>query len=322
MRAETIARLRCPQGCASDLDLIAKEAEGGRIRTGWLDCPACGQRYPIENGIARMLPAQLAAPALTVEAAASLAGSAVRVPAGSPVGVTAMGTDGIEAARKRSEMTARDAQVGAYDRMRGLALFGKLEIPLTLAQTRPGPNDVLLEAGCGTGRMSRAFAARCGSLICVDFSFESLRVCQRKLEAAGVENADLVQADVCALPFQSCAFSKVVSCQVLEHIPTPASRQVMIAELARVAQPGATVVISAYQHSLFTRLFDKKEGAHAGGIYYYRFGRRELRDLLATAMDVRSLTGILIYHYLARCRKPPTVALTLDKTNATPTEED
>lgn len=252
--------------------------ENGRLVQGTLLCTVCDRTYAIKDGIARLLPA--------------------------PLTETTPAPDNEEAERKRSEMAARDAQVVDYDRMLGLALFGKLEIPVTLNQLALRPTDILLEAGCGTGRMTPTFAGKCASMIAVDFSFESLRVCQRKLEAAGVTNVDLVQADVCALPFLPEGFSKVVSCQVLEHIPTPESRARMVSELARVVKRGGDVVLSAYQHSLYTRLFGKKEGLHEGGIYYYRFTRPELRDLLAGSLEVRGMTGALVYHYLARCRKP------------------
>ena len=281
MRYETIELLRCPAGCDAELEPIA-DAEtdaGTRIESGKLVCLGCGCEYPITEGIARLLPLHL------------------HLPEAPP----AIKDDSTE--RKRSEMAARDAQAEDYDRMRGLALFGKIEIPVTLAQMNLGPNDVLLEAGCGTGRMTPLFAARCASLVAADFSFESLRRCQRKLERAGCENVDLAQADVCALPFRSGAFSKLVSCQVLEHIPTPESRSQMVAELARATQAGGNVTLSAYQHSLFTRLFGRKEGLHDGGIYYYRFTRRELRDLLTPHLEVLGLTGALVYHYLARCEK-------------------
>jgi hypothetical protein len=77
----------------------------------------------------------------------------------------------------------------------------------------------------------------------------------------------------------------------------------MVAELTRVVRRDGAVVVSAYQHSLFTRLFGRKEGAHDGGIYYYRFQRAELRALLSGCLEVRRLTGALVYHYLARCQK-------------------
>lgn len=284
MRTETLSLLRCPSGCAGALQVAERTTEGEQIVAGRLRCLGCGQNYPIEEGIARLLPG-------------SLTGNRGHVDADVPF-------DPVEAERKRSEMAARDAQVGHYDRMPGLKLFGKLEIPVTLAQMNLRPDDVLLEAGCGTGRMTPTFAARCRWLVAVDFSWESLRVCQRKVEAAGIRNVDLIQADVCALPFREAAFSKVVSCQVLEHIPTPVSRAQMVAELARVAQSGGGIVLSAYQHSLLTRLFSRKEGAHTGGIYFYRFSRRELRRLLEPSLEVRGMTGALVYHYLARCRKP------------------
>ena len=280
MRYKTLDLLRCPSGCGAELEPVPTEENSERILAGRLICTGCGREYPITDGIARLLP-------LSLDEPETLPADAKET----------------EADLKRSEMAARDAQVEDYDRMRGLAWFGKIEIPVTLRLINLQRNDVLLEAGCGTGRMTPTFAAQCETLIALDFSFESLRVCRGKLERAGIKNVDLVQADVCALPLRSERFSKLVSCQVLEHIPTPTSRDRMISELARVVEPGGAVVLSAYKHSLFTRLFGKKEGQHDGGIYYYRFGRGELHDLLAAHLTVQNMTGALVYHYLAQCRK-------------------
>ncbi len=279
MNRHTLPLLRCPNGCSDDLELTETELQSTQeISSGKLKCNACGGAYTIENGIARMLPGGLTSP----EHEDSVSD---------------------EIRNKRSEMAARDEQVESYDKMLGLALFGKLEIPLTLAKMNLHGNSVLLEAGCGTGRMTPLFAKQCKHHVAVDFSWESLLSCSKKLKLAGITNVDLVQADVCALPFQSGKFSTVVSCQVLEHIPTPDSRSQMIHELGRVAEKNAPVIISAYQHNLLTRWFGKKEGSHAGGIYYYRFHRKELRHLLAHSLEVRGMTGAMVYHYIADCRK-------------------
>src|SRR5882724_6274230 len=169
MRSETLSFLRCPAGCAGELCLTAEETVHKEIVRGALDCPTCRHSYPVQDGVARMLPNFLAEPE-------------------SPHALT----DSVEIERKRSEMAARDAQVEDYDRMRGLELFGKYwEIPSTLAELNPGANDVLLEAGCGTGRMTPSFASRCKTHIAVDFSLESLLVCRRKLERAGISNVAL-----------------------------------------------------------------------------------------------------------------------------------
>ncbi len=205
---------------------------------------------------------------------------------------------------KLIEMAARDAQVEDYDNMTHLALFGKLEIPFTLRQLNLRPTDVLLEGGCGTGRMTQIFARKCKSIVAIDFSIESLLSCRQKLDRLGIHNVDLIQADICALPTHDEQFHKVVSCGVVEHVPTPESRAEMIAELARTALPGSKLVISAYKHSFYTRLFGKKEGEHSGGIYFLRFHHRELHTLLSTHLHVELISGLLVYYFTARCAKP------------------
>ncbi len=273
MQRGSLARLCCPGQCAGELILNEISGQEDTLETGELACSVCGSRYPIQSGIARMLPRAL------------------------------LRAEDRESVLKRSEMAARDAQVSDYDRMKGLALFGKIEIPVTLMQMNLALSDVLLEAGCGTGRMTPVFAPRCRFVDAVDFSFASLEVCRKKLENAGVQNVSLIQADVGALPFREAAFTKTVTCQVLEHLPTPEARKRMIEEIARVTEVEGRVVLSAYQHSLFTRLFGKKEGEHNGGIYYYRFTRHELVELLSERLSVQGMTGALVYHYLARCKK-------------------
>ena len=249
----------------SPLTLTVRRREGEEIVDGCLTDDA-GHAYPIEQGIPRLLPHKL-----------------------------------LEA--QRSEIAARDAQVEDYDRMAFLRWFGKVEIPLTQQALGAQRADCLLEAGCGTGRMTNILANSVRDLVAVDFSFESLRVNQRKLRAAGVTNVHLAQADLCRLPFADCAFHRIVSCQVLEHVPGPDARAAATASLHRVIKPQGTLVLSAYKHSLMTRAFGQKEGMHDGGIPFFRFTRNELRDTLGAQFTVHSVTGRLVYLYLARCTK-------------------
>lgn len=248
----------------SPLALEITAENDGLIHTGTLT-DAAGRVYPIEEGIPRLLPGQL-----------------------------------LEA--QKSEISARDAQVDAYDRMTFLNYFGKVEIPLVLRNLRPNSQDRILEGGCGTGRMTRILASQVKELVAIDFSFESLRVNQKKLNGSQVANVHLTQADLCHLPFAPAVFDRVASCQVLEHVPGDAARRAAVAELGRVAKADAPLVLSAYQHSLLTRLFGSKEGEHDGGIPFFRFSRSEFRSTLATAFGVESVTGALVYLYLARCR--------------------
>lgn len=278
MRQETLKLLRCPNSCTNALELETLDAQKGRIITGFIHCVGCSSRFPIEEGILRMMPKHLHDQQVT--------------PAHD------------EATRKQKmEMAARDNEADDYDKMKNLRLFGKVEIPYTLKQMKLRPNHVLLEAGCGTGRMTRIFAPKCKSIIAVDFSIESLRRCQRKLERDGTKNVDLIQADNCALPILSEVFDVAVSCGVLEHVPTHNGRAMMVSEMARTSKPRSTVVISAYKHSLYTRLFGSKEGEHRTGIYYFRFHKPELHKLLSEHLDVDGVSGVLMYYFTARCKR-------------------
>ena len=247
------------------LTLTVRQREGEEVWDGSLADDA-GHVYPIQDGIPRLLPREM-----------------------------------LQA--QKSEIAARDAQVEDYDRMAFLNYFGKVEIPLTRRALAPQPGDRLLEAGCGTGRMTRLLSPSVRELVAMDFSFESLRVNRRKLQAASAANVHLVQADLCHLPFADCAFDRIVSSQVLEHVPGPAARAAAVAGLARVLRPGGTLALSAYKHSLLTRGFGQKEGMHDGGIPFFRFTRSELRDALGSHFTVHSVTGALVYLYLARCTR-------------------
>ena len=249
----------------SPLILAVRQRSGEEITDGSLSDDA-GNVYPIQDGIPRLLPLAL-----------------------------------LDA--QKSEIAARDAQVGDYDAMTFLNHFGRVEIPLTLRALRPRPTDRLLEAGCGTGRMTRVLSRTVRELVAIDFSFESLRVNRRKLLAAGVTNVHLVQADLCRLPFAECVFDRIVSCQVLEHVPGPDARAAAVSSLYSILKPGGTLALSAYKHSLLTRAFSQKEGSHDGGIPFFRFTKSEMRDTLGTKFQVHSITGALVYLYLARCSK-------------------
>jgi SAM-dependent methyltransferase len=186
-------------------------------------------------------------------------------------------------------MEARDEQVEEYDSNIPLMLFGLVEMPFTFNQLDLNSSQSLLEAGCGTGRMSEKLAKQVKSLVSVDFSLKSLMENEIKLEA------------LCNLPLKDGLFDRALSCQVLEHIPTDELRKKALSEISRTVKPGSTVVISAYQYSRFTK---DKEGEHDGGIPYFRFTEEELTELLAASFTLNSVSGLLVYLYVAQCIRP------------------
>jgi SAM-dependent methyltransferase len=107
------------------------------------------------------------------------------------------------------------------------------------------PGDVVLDAGAGFGR--HAFAlARCGAnVVALDYASGEVAA-TRATFAAMAEAGEIaeerfvggLQGDATRLPFADCSFDRVITSEVLEHIPADMSA---IAELARVLKPGGTL---------------------------------------------------------------------------------
>ncbi len=212
-----------------------------------------------------------------------------------------------EVTEKQSEIAARDAQVSAYDAMLGLRVFTAAEVPLTLRYLAPEPDHLLLEGGCGTGRMTGAFAKAVRGLACVDFSRESLKVARAKLAPDLLGKILFVQADLSHLPLRSGAFDRVGTFGVYEHIPTEESRDRALSELARAMKPreqGSRFAISAYRWGPPQSWASDREGHHDGGIYFLRLTQAELLARLAPYIEPHGQTEVLLYYHLIWGRRP------------------
>lgn len=88
---------------------------------------------------------------------------------------------------------------------------------------------VILDAPCGTGRLTATLAERACSLVGLDAS-------PRMLSAAPADRVRLAQGDVFALPFADDSFDAVVSCRLLHHLADPADLRAAVAELVRVSR--------------------------------------------------------------------------------------
>ncbi|MBC8138173.1 MAG: methyltransferase domain-containing protein [Fibrella sp.] len=272
VRAELLSFLQCPETGA------ALTGWDGVTESGTLTASDSGRTYPVRDGIPCLLPPSLRDSATT------------------------------EDAEKRSEMHARDAQVGDYDNMLGLRLFTSVEVPITLQYLRLEPGHLLLEGGCGTGRMTPFFADRVRGLLCVDFSMESLRVAKRKLSPEQAAKTLFVQADLSQLPLRSNVFDRVGTFGVYEHIPTEATRDRAVADMLRVMtarESGSRFALSAYRWGPPISWNAQKEGHHDGGIYFKRFTQTELVELLTPRLSIGGATEALLYYHLIWGRKYP-----------------
>ncbi|MBM3457545.1 MAG: methyltransferase domain-containing protein [Armatimonadetes bacterium] len=245
------------------------EAVGAlRPRGEELECQQCGARYPLREGIPVLL-----APAPDVEDRLALVD------------------------RERRQ---RDREADDYDRLPGLRLMSPREIPATLNPLGLGRASRLLEVGCGTGRLTLPARRRGAQVLAVDHSLESLLRLRQKLAGAEAAGVQLVQAEAFRLPVRSGWATHGLAAQMLEHVPSPALRSRVLAELARALEAGGRAAVSAYR----TLPWLAREGMHSGEMYFRRFTRAEFQGLLEPHFRVERLSGGLLYAWLAHGTRP------------------
>src|SRR3954471_3329107 len=148
-----------------------------------------------------------------------------------------------------SDQAYRDPDVERFwrDGERALdALLGRLGVAV-------GPGDVVLDLGCGLGRLTRPLAARAAHVHAFDVSPRMLARA-RELNAH-LPNVTWHAGDGATLrPLADAAVDAVVSHVVFQHVPDPAITYGYVAEMGRVLRAGGR---AAFQVS-------DDPGLHAG----------------------------------------------------------
>lgn len=132
-----------------------------------------------------------------------------------------------------------DWGAGRYERT-----AGELE-PVARAvvdAAHPHENELVLDLACGTGNAALLAAARGAQVIGVDAAPRLLEVARQRSLSLAVE-AEFLQGDLLELPVADGSADVVISVFGLIFAPDPARA---LAEVARVAAPGARVLLSAW----------------------------------------------------------------------------
>ncbi len=124
---------------------------------------------------------------------------------------------------------------------------------------RPLADQILVDAGCGTGSYSLALLDHVTRVEAVDVNDGMLGVARTKLEEA--EAAGRVRfhrAAIDSLPLDDVSVDAVMINQVLHHLPDEASQgwplsRKVIGEFARVLRPGGVLVVNICSHEQLRR---------------------------------------------------------------------
>jgi SAM-dependent methyltransferase len=98
-----------------------------------------------------------------------------------------------------------------------------------------------IDLACGPGVVSRATAARVGSVKGVDLTPAMVEEAERRASEEGIGNVDFALGDVTALDLEDDSFDGAITRLSLHHIPAPGR---VVAEMARLVRPGGGVLVS------------------------------------------------------------------------------
>lgn len=146
-----------------------------------------------------------------------------------------------------------------------------LEAELNFVLNKIKSTDLVLELGCGYGRIIPALAGRARRVVGIDTSISSLRHAQQSLSATS--NYHLVQADAAQLSFPDRTFDAVICVQngiSAFHV----DQEALVRESVRVTKRGGKILFSSYSDKFWEHRLDWfRRQSEAGLVGEIDFGK-------------------------------------------------
>jgi SAM-dependent methyltransferase len=160
----------------------------------------------------------------------------------------------------------------------------------TIALLSPQPGELILDAGCGTGRNLSKLHRAGSSAIGIDFSYGMLKVARRNYPNFPVSLADLERT----LPFETGSFDAVLCALIGEHLSALRS---VLHEFYRVLKQGGRLVFSVYHPEMaaagIEANFEQRGVEYRLGAFHYTVGEHEsfFAETGFVATIVKEFTG-------------------------------
>jgi ArsR family transcriptional regulator len=183
-----------------------------------------------------------------------------------------------DAARLRQVLLQRQEQsqaffagaAGHWDRLRA-ELFGP-ELERRFLPALLPPDSVVLDLGCGTGRLSESLAPFARQVVAVDASQAMVDAAAKRL--ANCSNVSVLRAQANELPVPNASVDLALLVLVLHYVGSP---RLALEEVARVLRPeGQLLLVDMQPHA-------QDEHPQAMGQLWHGFSRAEVEPWLSEA---------------------------------------
>ena len=130
---------------------------------------------------------------------------------------------------------------GATEHLQDLeSPFQKYRIDKVLQIYEPGPEERVLDLGCGWGTFCWALGHRVAEMVGVDFSQKSIDLCENRLARSAIDGVSFLCADARDTGLEAESFDLVIGADLVEHLYPEDSRAV-VAEAFRVLKRGGRI---------------------------------------------------------------------------------
>lgn len=115
--------------------------------------------------------------------------------------------------------------------------FQKYRVDKVLQIYEPGPEERVLDLGCGWGTFSWVLGPRVAEIVGVDFSQKSIELCEDRLARSAIDGVSFLCVDARDTGLEGKSFDLVIGADLVEHL-YPEDSEAVVAEAFRVLKEG------------------------------------------------------------------------------------
>ena len=115
--------------------------------------------------------------------------------------------------------------------------FQKYRVDKVLEIYEPGPEERVLDLGCGWGTFCWALGPRVAEIVGVDFSRKSIELCEDRLARSAIDGVSFLCADARDTGLEAESFDLAIGADLVEHL-YPEDSEAVVAEAFRVLKKG------------------------------------------------------------------------------------